>query len=141
MPVYADPDPAKTETSTARSTWSGWAPTADAHGRSLVAPVPGRLPGARGDPRLFTTHGDEVARRIAAGENESPSSRTTRSLLREYDETGFAYRPYPHQTDYGICLSSAAWVSAVLERYPWRIEILEANWSGYQDVVGSAALD
>jgi SAM-dependent methyltransferase len=132
VPVYAERDPAQTNLQGPFDlVWVGSLLT------HLDAPWWDRFLSVfqgLGGTLVFTTHGDEVARRIASGRNESFVD-DDHGLLREYEETGFSYRAFPMQTDYGISLSSSVWVNDLLEHHPWRFDILEADWSGYQDVV------
>jgi hypothetical protein len=55
-----------------------------------------------------------------------------------YEGEGFGYEPYPdHQWDYGISLSSPAWVYGELERCSSLKLVMytEQGWDGFQDAV------
>ena len=86
---------------------------------------------------VFTTHGRLSAKWIrekihtyALNPKELPR------VLAAYDRKGFGYAPYPCSPDYGITLSSPAWVLEQIQQYPnLRMVLLsEMGWSNHQDV-------
>jgi SAM-dependent methyltransferase len=86
---------------------------------------------------VFTTCGRSIAEELRTGRREFPV-RDLDALVAAYDADGFGYEPYPeHAWDYGISLSSPAWVCRELERYPsLRLATYtEQGWDGFQDAV------
>lgn len=88
---------------------------------------------------VFTTQGRTVSSLLARGRKNVAENIDKAALLEEYARTGFAYQRYFESTpgeDYGMTLSSPAWVMHALQRYPDIIvrAYLEEVW-GMQDVV------
>jgi SAM-dependent methyltransferase len=86
---------------------------------------------------VFTTCGRSIADELRTGRREFPV-RNLEALVAAYDADGFGYEPYPdHEWDYGISLSSPAWVCSELERHPSLklISYTEQGWDGFQDAV------
>jgi SAM-dependent methyltransferase len=101
---------------------------------------------APGGVLVITTHGRLVAERIRRRDNTyGVPDADISGLLGDYDRTGFGYRDYPPETlkaahiegDYGISLSSPAWVCSQLEKLA-HVRLLtytERLWDNHQDVV------
>ena len=88
---------------------------------------------------VFTVQGRTVASHLARGRRNVAENVDKPALLEEFARTGFAYQRYFESTpaeDYGLALSSPAWVMRTLQRYPDVIvrAWLEEAW-GMQDVV------
>ena len=86
---------------------------------------------------VFTTCGRFIADELRTGRREFPV-RDLKALVAGYDADGFGYEPYPnHEWDYGISLSSPAWVCSELERCQSLklITYTEQGWDGFQDAV------
>ncbi len=84
---------------------------------------------------VFTTHGYWSEELIKSGQAAYGLKNPT-SLLRPYRKYGFAYAGYPGQ-DYGISLSSPAWVTTRMAAVPGARLLLyaERGWADHQDVV------
>jgi SAM-dependent methyltransferase len=86
---------------------------------------------------VFTTCGRSIADELRTGRREFPV-RNLKALVAAYQADGFGFEPYPgHELDYGISLSSPAWVCRELERCP-SLKLLmytERGWDGFQDAV------
>ena len=91
---------------------------------------------------IFTTHGRYSAKRLA----EQPRSpwfypglddAEVPLMLRRYSATGFAFAPTPGTPDYGISVSSPAWVVAEVSGHPHLklLSFVEMGWVEHQDVV------
>lgn len=62
---------------------------------------------------VFTVHGPHIANDVRRGARSFPLQRQEH-LLKDFDETGFAYRPYIGQDGYGISMAAPAWVTSCL---------------------------
>jgi SAM-dependent methyltransferase len=85
---------------------------------------------------VFTTHGRAMAERLGAVSLRD-FVRPTDNLLADYERYGFGYSDYPRTPrEYGISLSSPAWVRTLLEQRPGlrEVDYMESAW-GMQDVV------
>ena len=86
---------------------------------------------------VFTTHGRLHAEEIRSGRQKFPVT-DLGELVAAYQRDGFGYQPYlDFEADYGISLSSPAWVCRELERCP-DLELLmytERGWMSRQDAV------
>ncbi len=88
---------------------------------------------------IFTTHGQSVVGEgLRTGENTLRfSGNELDQVLRDYDETGFAYGS-TGTDDLGDCFASPEWIAAEVRDAGWRIVIFsEAAWLG-QDLVAVA---
>ena len=86
---------------------------------------------------VFTTHGRSIADEVGTRRREF-AVRDLNALVAAYEDAGFGYEPYPnHEMDYGVSLSSPAWVCRELERCPSLKLIMytEQGWDGFQDTV------
>lgn len=93
---------------------------------------------------VFTTLGRLPAEWIRRGlATYGLSSDKLPGLLADYGRDGVAYADYPHAPGYGISLSSPAWVSAQVERFPALRLVLysEAAWDDHQDIIACVGLD
>jgi SAM-dependent methyltransferase len=89
---------------------------------------------------VFTAHGRRAAELIRTGRAGYGLKDPVR-LLGPYHECGFAYVAYPGE-DYGISLSSPAWVTGQLAAVPAGARLLvylERGWADHQDVVAWTA--
>jgi SAM-dependent methyltransferase len=87
---------------------------------------------------VFTTHGRFHARRLRSGQTTLGLSEWgAKTILSDYERSGFGFRSYPGQDGYGISLSSAAFVcSQVLATPRLRLAAYqERGWSDHQDAV------
>jgi SAM-dependent methyltransferase len=86
---------------------------------------------------VFTTHGRLIADEARARRRKFPV-RDLDALVAAYERDGFGYEPYvDFESDYGISLSSPAWVCRELERCS-SLELImytERGWNGRQDAV------
>src|SRR5439155_23668500 len=81
---------------------------------------------------IFTTEASFHASRDKTEPPNDLEDRETR--VKEFQETGFAYRNYLGHEDYGRTLSSPAWVCSFLERWP-ALELVSLQVKGlHQDV-------
>lgn len=95
---------------------------------------------------VFTTHGPWVVQRIRSRScTYGLEERILPGLIEDYDRDGFGYRDYPPEVlrhariegDYGISLTSPAWVCSQLEKWPdlRLLTYTERLWDDHQDVV------
>jgi SAM-dependent methyltransferase len=101
---------------------------------------------APGGVLVFTTHGRWVAERIRTGAcTYGLGGDVLPGLLAGYDRDGFGFGQYPPETlqqariegEYGISVSSPAWVCARLARFPGLrlLGYTERLWDDHQDSV------
>lgn len=88
---------------------------------------------------VFSTQGRNVASLLARGRRNVAENVDKPALLRDFADHGFACQRYFESTpeeDYGLTLTSPAWLMHTLQRYPDIIlrAYLEEAW-GIQDVV------
>jgi len=88
---------------------------------------------------VFTTQGRTVASLLAAGRKDVAENIDKAALLADFARDGFAYQRYfeaSAENDYGLTLTSPAWLTGELQRHPDIIlrAYLEEVW-GLQDVV------
>ena len=88
---------------------------------------------------VLTTQGRTVASLLARGRKNIAENVDKPALLVEFARTGFAYQRYFESNakdDYGLALTSAEWLTRILQRYPNIIlrAYLEEAW-GLQDVI------
>ena len=87
---------------------------------------------------VFTTHGRFVADRLRTREfTYGLSPETIHSLVERFQSTGFGYQQYPSQDNYGISLSTPAWVCSQLAATEklQLVNYTEKGWNQHQDVV------
>jgi SAM-dependent methyltransferase len=86
---------------------------------------------------VFTTHGRLIVDEVRSGRRKFQVHDLS-ALVAAYERDGFGYEPYlGWERDYGISLSSPAWVCRELERFQG-LELLmytERGWNGRQDAV------
>ena len=58
-------------------------------------------------------------------------------LIRQYNEEGYGFVSYPHQTDYGLCVAKSQWYSDRILKHDRYIQILmqEKGSDNHQDVL------
>ncbi len=87
---------------------------------------------------VFTTQGRCYTSLLARGRTNVAENIDKSALLAEFARTGFAYQRYfePEHGDYGVAVTSPAWVGRILQGHPEIIlrAYLEEAW-GMQDVV------
>ena len=87
---------------------------------------------------VFTTHGRFHAGRLRSGQTTMGLSEwAAKTVVADYERSGFGFHSYPGQEAYGISLSSAPWVCAQVLATP-RLRIAayqERGWSDHQDAV------
>jgi hypothetical protein len=73
----------------------------------------------------------ENAKHYGLEEHEVPG------MLAAFRATGFGYRDYPGQTDYGVSIAAPAWVLAQLRQDPHLklVYLSEMGWDQHQDAV------
>lgn len=85
---------------------------------------------------VFTVHGNYVvsSMRDFGSQYGVPDQI---GMVNDWSQSGFGYRSYEHEPNYGISLSSAEWVRREIERVPqlrW-LAHQERGWDAHQDVV------
>lgn len=94
---------------------------------------------APGGVLVVTSHGRDVASRVAAGgfigkATEAPYAQA----LTGYQERGFGYGDYLHMIGkgYGLSLTNPAWLVGWAERTPGcrMVSLIERGWNNHQDV-------
>jgi SAM-dependent methyltransferase len=86
---------------------------------------------------LFTTHGQYVIKMMIDYDYDyGVGISSAHRLVDNYNERGFGYCDYPGQTDYGISVSSPAWVVSFLEEHSdlQICSVVEMGWGAHQDV-------
>jgi SAM-dependent methyltransferase len=87
---------------------------------------------------IFTTHGRCHARRLRSGQTTLGLSEWgAKTVLSDYEQSGFGFRSYPGQEGYGISISSAPFVCTQVLATP-RLRLAgyaERGWSDHQDAV------
>ena len=93
---------------------------------------------------VFTTHGKCVANRMKnkVYDYGIPSDKIP-EVIDNYIKNGFGYAMYSGSNDYGISLSSPAWILAELAKFEdFRIILFsEQSWDNHQDVVACTKRD
>jgi SAM-dependent methyltransferase len=92
---------------------------------------------APGGIAMITTHGDYVANRMPTGEFDydlDPDQ--VERIVAAYRRDGLGYEDYVHTPEYGISLTSPAWVRGEAERVGGLEEVYFAprGWDRHQDV-------
>lgn len=90
---------------------------------------------------VFTTHGVGAVEYITH-ERNTYGVPDPRKLVRWYQRYGFAYMPYQAGGDYGISMSSPAWVVEQVGKLPDTrlVLFLEKGWHNHQDAVAFGPL-
>ena len=86
---------------------------------------------------VVTTHGAEVAERMAAGDDYALGADGLASVLRDHAATGFGYAPYPWDPGYGVSLSERGWVLGTATSVAG-LELVsqhETAWADHHDVI------
>lgn len=86
---------------------------------------------------VFSVHGRYVAECFKNGHNYGLPSHKVTSLLNDYQRQGFGYQDYDGAANYGISVSSSAWVHSHLEALPnlRKLLYLEKGWDNHHDIV------
>jgi SAM-dependent methyltransferase len=93
---------------------------------------------APGGVLVMTTHGRFVGERIRGGvEPCGPHPAGVDEVLEGYLRRGFGYAEYPGEPNYGISLSSPAWVWSAVDDIPSLrvVSYAERGWDDHQDVL------
>jgi len=88
---------------------------------------------------VFTTHGDFVARRMPLRDFDyGLTTEQIAAITARYAETGFAYTDYFDRKNYGVSLTSPAWIRGQVGRAGGLREVYfrERGWDEHQDVFG-----
>lgn len=88
---------------------------------------------------IFTTHGDFVSRRIPRREFDYGLTEEQNDRIgTDYPETGYAFEDYPGEKDWGVSLTSPAWIRARVSELGGLRDVYfkERGWDNHQDVFG-----
>ena len=88
---------------------------------------------------IFTTHGDFVSRRIPRREFDYGLSEEQNDRIGiDYAQTGYAFEDYPDEKDWGVSLTSPAWIRERVRDLGDLREVYfkERGWDNHQDVFG-----
>jgi SAM-dependent methyltransferase len=94
---------------------------------------------ATGGMMIFTTHGDFVQRRIPTRDFDyGLDPKQIDRIGNDYQETGYGFEDYPDEKDYGVSLTSPAWIRARVRDAGGLREVFfkERGWDNHQDVFG-----
>lgn len=94
---------------------------------------------APGGLLLFTAAGDRVAEWMLSGEFDYGIAKSAIPIITsEYSESGYGYTDYPYLADYGISLTSPAWIRAQVKQVGNLREVYfeKHGWDDHQDVYG-----
>jgi SAM-dependent methyltransferase len=86
---------------------------------------------------VFTTHGRSTADQLSTVTMRD-FVRPVQNMIADYETYGFAYSDYyDAPREYGVSISSPAWVCSELEKLPnlRLVSYVEVGWHSYQDVV------
>ena len=86
---------------------------------------------------VFSVHGRYVADCFKSGHNYGLPAHKVTAILNEYQHQGFGYQDYDGASNYGISISSSAWVNSQLEAIPnlRKLLYLEKGWDYHHDIV------
>lgn len=92
---------------------------------------------AEGGLVIFTTHGDFVRRRMPVGDFDygvTPEQIDRIGL--DYPTSGYGFEDYPGEKDYGVSLTSPAWIRSRVREVGGLREVLfkKRGWDNHQDV-------
>lgn len=96
---------------------------------------------APGGIMIFTTHGDFVARRMPTRDFDyGLAEDQTTTIGQHYPGIGYGFEDYPGEKDYGVSLTSPAWIRSRLREVSGLREVYfkERGWDDHQDVFGFA---
>lgn len=99
---------------------------------------------ATGGIVIFTTHGDFVQGRIPRRDFDyGLGPEQIERIGADYQKTGYGFEDYPGERDYGVSLSSPAWIRALVSDLGGLREVFfkERGWDNHQDVFGFVAGD
>lgn len=88
---------------------------------------------------IVTTHGDFVAQRLPRREFDyGLADEQVERIVQDYSRNGFAFTEYVGEQNWGVSLTSPAWLRArVRELGCWReVYFKERGWDRHQDVFG-----
>jgi hypothetical protein len=88
---------------------------------------------------IFTTHGDFVFRRITQREFDYGLAEGQNDRIGiDYQQTGYGFEDYPGEKDWGVSLTSPAWIRARIQELGGLREVYfkERGWDNHQDVFG-----
>jgi SAM-dependent methyltransferase len=91
---------------------------------------------------IFTTHGDFVQRRILTPDFDyGLDPKQIERIGIDYPKTGYGFEEYPGEQNYGVSLSSPAWIRARVRDVGGLKEVFfkERGWDDHQDVFGFVA--
>jgi len=86
---------------------------------------------------IFTTHGSYTARMITEYDFFYGLERTDAyKLIDEYMASGFGYCHYPSQSQFGLSITSTAWVASFIRNHTelQLCSVVEMGWDNHQDV-------
>lgn len=86
---------------------------------------------------VVTTHGAEVARRMALGDDYALGAEAAAAVLRDHAASGFGYAAYPWDPTYGVSLSDRTWVLRTVATVPG-LEVVsqrDTAWADHHDVL------
>ncbi len=87
---------------------------------------------------VFSAHGRWVAKRLTTRQKTyGLSEKNVSSVLRQYKRTGFAYADYEGASDYGISVTSPAFVMSLLAPLEdiRMLSYSEKSWDNHHDIV------
>lgn len=99
---------------------------------------------APGGLAVFTTHGEEVVRRMKQQEFDyGIPEQQLPALINSYRDTGYGYADYPGVGGYGVSLSTPDWVRASAREIGGLKEVFfrAHGWDKHQDVFGFVKQD
>ncbi len=88
---------------------------------------------------IFTTHGDFVARRLPTRDFDyGLEAEQIESINRDYPKTGYGFKDYPGEKNYGVSLTSPEWIRGRVRDLGGLREVFfkERGWDNHQDVFG-----
>jgi SAM-dependent methyltransferase len=88
---------------------------------------------------IFTTHGEFVSRRISRLEFDYGLAEEQNDRIgRDYLQTGYAFENYPDEREWGVSLTSPAWIRLRINELGGLREVFfkERGWDNHQDAFG-----
>lgn len=80
---------------------------------------------------IFTTHGECIVKYLREGRGSiGLEPKLIPKILEDYDSNGFGYINYFGHNDYGVSLSSVAWVLNLLKEFP-QLDLIEHDPKGW----------